>query len=48
MGLNVRLLLFFVPVDPNFSRVFLCGNQLALLIDLIQELLPLNVILLLK
>ena len=48
MGLNVRLLLFFVPVDPNFSRVFLCGNQLALLIDLIQELLPLDVILLLQ
>ena len=48
MGLNVRLLLFFVPVDPNFSRVFLRGNQLALLIDLIQELLPLNVILLLQ
>ena len=48
MGLNVRLLLFFVPVDPNFSRVFLRGNQLALLIDLIQELLPLDVILLLQ
>ena len=48
MGLNVCLLLFLIAIDPDFSCIFLGSNQLALLIDLIQELLPLNVILLLQ
>ena len=48
MGLNVRLLLFLIPIDPDLPCVLLRGNQLALLVDLVQELLPLNVVLLLQ
>lgn len=42
----VRFLFLFVPIDPDLTRVFFSGNNLALLIDLVQQLLPLDVILL--
>ena len=48
VGLNVRLLLLLVPIDPNLPRVLLCSDQLSLLVDFVEELLPLNVILLLQ
>lgn len=48
MGFNMRLLLFLVPIYPNLSRVLFCSDQFSLLVDLVQKLLPLNVILFLQ
>ena len=45
MRFNVRFLLFFVPVDPDFASVLLSRNQLRLLVYFVQQLSPLNVIL---
>ena len=44
----MRLLLFLITVDPDFTSIFLCCNQLLLLVDFIEELLALNIILLLQ
>lgn len=43
----MRLLLLLVPINPNLASVFLCSNQLSHGVDLVEQLLPLNVVLLL-
>lgn len=44
----MSLLLFFVPIDPNFASVFFRRNKLLLLVEFIEQLLLLNVVLFLK
>lgn len=47
MRFDMRFLLFFVPVNPNLTSIFLSGDQLVLLVYLVQQLFALNLILLL-
>ena len=44
---DMSLLLLFVSVYPNLTRVLLSSDELSLLIDLVEELLALNFVLLL-
>ncbi len=48
MSLDMRLLFSFISIDPNFTSVLLCGDQLCQLIGLVKQLFPLDVILCLK
>ena len=48
MSLNMSLLLFLISIDPDLTRVFLCSDQLCLLIDLVQQLFPLYIVLFLQ
>ena len=44
----MSFLLLLVAIDPDLTGVFLCCNELTLLVDLVKQLLSLDVILLLK
>ena len=46
MRLNVTLLLLFISLNPDLSRVLLRSDELRLLLDLIEKLLALDLILL--
>ena len=46
--LDMGFLLALVPIDPDLTSVFLSGDKLGQLIDLVEQLLPLDIILLLQ
>jgi len=48
MSLDVSFLFLLVTINPNLSCVFLCRDQLGLLVDFVEELFALDVILLLE
>ena len=47
MRFYMRFLLFLVPVNPNLTSILLGGDQLVLLVYLVQQLFALNLVLLL-
>lgn len=48
VGLDMGFLFFLVTIDPDLASVLLGCNQFALLVNFVEQLLPLDIILLFK